>query len=132
MTNRSLALVALIAFSSQGCYLGRTPTAKRGAYVLNGTAAVMGGVILATAGADQNDCSQATDQVSCGAGNLGSGLASAFLGVTLLGAALVGTVVTLAVPTKVPQELPGRDRGTAPAQGAITAPGLRSAVISLD
>lgn len=85
-----------------GCYFGRSPTAKQGAYVANGAAAVVGTAILISMGSDR-DCG---GEVSCGVGLGMRAAAEATIGATLLGIGAVGTVINLVVPTKHPATKP--------------------------
>jgi hypothetical protein len=123
---RSIALVALLAVSTGGCYLGRTRSAKTSAYVINGMAALVGGAVVMSA---SNGGSQQHDDVSGGVGaGLASGAQVTVGGLVVIGA-LIATVITVAVPTEA-EPVPDPEPRTV-ATGTVTAPGLTPAIVHL-
>ena len=123
MTKKFAAVVIGISLLG-GCYFGRSPTAKQGAYVANGAVALVGAAFLVSVAADDRDCD---GDASCVGQGIGAA-AMATVGLTLLGLATVGTIINLAVPTKEPAVAP------APPRAAIVAkPGAPlSSALELD
>lgn len=122
---RSIALIALLAVSTGGCYLGRTKSAKTSAYVLNGMAGLVGGAIALSSSKGESQ----HDDVS---GGIGSGLAAggqATVGGLLVVGALIATVITIAVPTEAAATPEPEDRTVA--TGTVTAPGLTPAIVQV-
>lgn len=92
------AMVSLAVASAllNGCYLGPSRSAKRGAYVGNGILATLGVVVIAgTTGG--NDC-PGGDGAACGAA-AGAAAGAAVIGGALVAAALLGVLINAATPT---------------------------------
>lgn len=117
---------ALLVFSLllPGCYFGRSPSAKRTGYVTNGTALVLGSLIVAGAIADNNKCGSSDFVTDCSAAGAMNAIVGT-LGAIIAGVGLIGVGVNVAVPTepepKQPRQVTGR----------VTAPGLKPATIHL-
>ncbi|MBA3499390.1 MAG: hypothetical protein M4D80_13995 [Myxococcota bacterium] len=80
-----------------GCYFGRSPSAKQGAYIANGAVALAGVAIAATAGGD--GC-PGGDGAACGAGQGAAAGAQILVGTSLVGLAAVGAIINLATSTE--------------------------------
>lgn len=119
---RSLALVVLVATTTGGCYVGRTPAAKRANYVLNGAAIVMGAIVIAGGASTGSACSN--PDVSC-VGGIGDSLAT-LIGGAVIGGGAIGIGASAIVPTKRVQE-------SAPIEPTVnvTGPGLKPATVTL-
>jgi len=122
---RSTALLALLALSLPGCYLGRTKAAKTSAYVINGMAGLVGTAVMLSASKGESQHDDVSGAVGAG---LASGAQATVGGLVVIGA-LVATAITFAVPTEtdpVPDPLP-----RTVATGTVTAPGLTPAIVHL-
>ena len=108
-----IATVALALSTMSGCYLGRTPSAKSSAYVVNGMAALVGGAVALSAATGTTP----HDDLF---GGVGGGL--------VIGA-LIATVVNLGVPTDA--EPASEPELRAVALGTVTAPGLTPAIVQV-
>ena len=120
---RIIGALLVLSPALSGCYFGRSPSAKRAGYVTNGTAIVLGSLIVAGAIADNNKCSSSELVTDCSAAGATNAI-SATLGAIVAGVGLIGVGINAAVPTE-PE--PARQAVT----GQVTAPGLKPATVHL-
>ena len=88
----------LVSILGSGCYVGRTPSAKRVNYALNGAAIVTGLAVMVAGSGSGDSCA---GDVSCVGDALGDG-GGAMIGLALLAAGALGIGISAIVPTKIP------------------------------
>ena len=116
---RFLAVTLLL----NGCYFGRTHTAKRNAFIANGAMGVAGVLVVTSSGGGSSEGVEG----GVSAGVVGTG--QLLLGGTLLLGAIVGMVVNGVTPTDPPAVAPAPVRKAA----IVTNPGAPlSAALELD
>lgn len=128
-TTALFATFALALTTASGCYMGRTKSAKTGAYVMNGVVAGLGAILIASpAGHHDNS----NEDVSGGFSLSLRDDAKATIGTMLVVGALVAATATFLAPTLEDAPRTPAPLTMQPAQrGTVTAPGLTPATVTL-
>ncbi|HEY4175888.1 MAG TPA: hypothetical protein VGM90_03620 [Kofleriaceae bacterium] len=116
----TILLASLLSILGSGCYFGRSPSHKTAAYLANGTMAFVGTALIASGSGNEcnGDCLAVT-------------IDNDAIGAVLVGAAVVGVLVTLAVPTKHEETRPAIAPANVTTHQTVTAPGLKPAAVTL-